>query len=449
MQARRPLIHGILVMALLVSASSSAQFRADPNLKGSGLDANYGTYAPGGDCKREPRITVDDSGFTFRDGKHDMHPPTVATDAGHFGRQDTLLAFLPFPAGVTQGESGLEASDPGPVLMALDTQAFTLTLSASNPGVPLTPLQEALIKNSPYARCGAQGATSHATGLSAATAANTDVRKINISQPADQIKPNAAQTAAIRRAAAADIKEFNHPEQGGYVVAQADLNDDGRPDLLVQYDDMAFCGSHGCSGVIVMATADGYSTHAIGLPNFYGEIDILAATHGGMHDLRFGDSPVWSWNGSEYAVDEGGSRAAATTTPAPQSAAGGPGWQTRAAAGRTLAMAVATDSVIKSMSLFCDKGRPVLAALVKARPPTGPILLTFEFGGHAVNVPMGLGNHEGTLLLSDPSISDLPKWLARSSGVVQLRINGGMQGQVTLANSTAATQAALSSCYHY
>lgn len=134
----------------------------------------------------------------------------------------------------------------------------------------------------------------------AAEAATTAV-KINFSK--DAIKPTPAQTAAIRHAAAADIKDFNHPEQGGYSVALADLNDDGRADLLVHYDDMAFCGSSGCSGVIVMATAHGYASKAIDLPNFYGEIDVLPGKHHGMHDLQYeGNSPVWKWNGKEYEV---------------------------------------------------------------------------------------------------------------------------------------------------
>jgi hypothetical protein len=135
----------------------------------------------------------------------------------------------------------------------------------------------------------------------AAEAAAAGVVKINVGNNA--IKPAPAQTAAIRHAAAADIKEFNHPQNDDWNVAVADLNDDGRPDLLVQYtSDSSFCGSSGCSGVIVMATAHGYAGKAIGLPNFYGEIDILPTQHHGMHDLRFGDSPVWTWNGEEYDV---------------------------------------------------------------------------------------------------------------------------------------------------
>ena len=286
-----------------------------------------------------------------------------------------------------------------------------------------------------------------ATGSTAAVPAGP--RKIDFDK--DAIKPTPAQDAAIRRAAASDIRDFNHPGQGGYHVVLADLNDDGLPDLLVQYDDGAFCGSSGCSGVIVMATSRGYASTTIGLPNFGGNLEVLAATHHGMHDLQFnGDSPIWRWNGKEYAIAK-----------ADLPGANAPAWQTRNAADRTLAMAVPTDSVIKTLSVFCNQGKPVLAMLVKARPPAGSVTLTFVFRGWTVNVPMGQGNRDGSLWLADLSRSDLPQWLAhrgrtrttqklaRLADMAYLRINGGLQGQVSLKNSTASTESALGSCYRY
>src|SRR3546814_11494839 len=61
-------------------------------------------------------------------------------------------------------------------------------------------------------------------------APRTTTRKFNFDSEA--IKPTSAQNAAIRRAAIADINDFNHPENNAWRVVQADLNDDGHPDQI-------------------------------------------------------------------------------------------------------------------------------------------------------------------------------------------------------------------------
>ncbi|WP_127902301.1 hypothetical protein [Solirhodobacter olei] len=119
--------------------------------------------------------------------------------------------------------------------------------------------------------------------------------------PAD--KPTSEQDAAVHRALEGDFADAQKVEHHalGYTVGEADLNDDGRPDLLIHLADSLWCGSSGCSGDVLMATASGYSTKAIDLPNFDSTIHILPATHGGMHDLRFdGAHYVFSWNGRSY-----------------------------------------------------------------------------------------------------------------------------------------------------
>ena len=279
----------------------------------------------------------------------------------------------------------------------------------------------------------------------AATAVRIDFSK-------DAIKPTPAQTAAIRRATASDLKEALHPDQPLYSVALADLNDDKRPDLLIQYTYASgFCGSTGCSGVIVMATSNGYSSKTIGLPNFGGEIDVLPTLHQGMHDVRYGDSPVWKWNGKEYDIakaDLPGSNA--------------PPWQTRQATGHPL-MAVATpiDSTIKNLLLFCEPGHPLLAMVTTTPLTEDKVTLTFAFRGWTVNVPMQRNPQAATLWTADLSRSELPRWLAhRGSNATTselaglatesfLRINGQLQGEISLEGSTQATQAALGACYRY
>ncbi|MEO6801473.1 MAG: hypothetical protein ABI178_16165, partial [Rhodanobacter sp.] len=124
-------------------------------------------------------------------------------------------------------------------------------------------------------------------------------RTINFSK--EGIQPTAAQNLAIRRAAAADIKEFDSPEKDSWHVVSVDLNDDGHSDLLIQYTDRGLCGALGCGGAIVMATATGFVTHATSLPNFVYLMNVLGTKHHGTHDLRFDDAKyIVKWDGKEY-----------------------------------------------------------------------------------------------------------------------------------------------------
>jgi len=116
-------------------------------------------------------------------------------------------------------------------------------------------------------------------------------------------KPTAAEWAAVRRADPAPFRDVEKTEghKMELAVAKADVNGDGRPDLIAQYADMSYCGSAGCSSVIVMATPKGYAAKSIGLPNFHGTVNVLSTKHHGMKDLRFDDATyVFKWNGRMY-----------------------------------------------------------------------------------------------------------------------------------------------------
>ncbi|MGH8190904.1 MAG: hypothetical protein ACREP2_05605 [Rhodanobacteraceae bacterium] len=266
------------------------------------------------------------------------------------------------------------------------------------------------------------------------------------------IKPDSAQLAAIQRVTAGDLKNPLHPDEPLYSSGLADLNDDGRPDLLIQYTYASgFCGSLGCTTMIVLATPHGYADKAIELPLVH-VVGVLPTTHHGMHDLQFGrNSPVWRWTGTKYDIAK---------TDLFQSNA--QPWNTAHAPGSPL-MAYATpiNSVIKRLLVACEQGRPLLMLVTKQPLPDGPKTLTLVFNGWTVNLPLQRNVTNQNLWMAELSRSQVPQWLAHRGVDANsrkiaplvtksyLRINGEGQGEISLEHSTQATQAALGACYRY
>src|SRR3546814_7758745 len=58
----------------------------------------YGSYAPGGDCSREPRVTINSTGMTFRASGRDVKTTRLEYAASIFGvrYEGITLAFYPF-----------------------------------------------------------------------------------------------------------------------------------------------------------------------------------------------------------------------------------------------------------------------------------------------------------------------------------------------------------------
>jgi hypothetical protein len=115
-----------------------------------GFEALFGRYAPGGNCKKQPQIIVDRSGFTFETaGKSERatHPEYAASYGGNFYEGISLWFFpyfdpdkdrpllLTFNAGEKKG------------VLAVDTEY-------NYSGGPKLPAKyQALVKGSPYKVC--------------------------------------------------------------------------------------------------------------------------------------------------------------------------------------------------------------------------------------------------------------------------------------------------------
>ena len=122
-------------------------------------------------------------------------------------------------------------------------------------------------------------------------------------------KPTPAESAAIERVLGASFgREWSDYERSAHhpvtvSVGHADLNGDGRADLIVLLTDYQFgyCGSGGCSGYALIATPAGYAPKPVELANFQETLAVLPAVHRGMHDVRYDDAHVvFKWSGRDY-----------------------------------------------------------------------------------------------------------------------------------------------------
>jgi hypothetical protein len=115
--------------------------------------------------------------------------------------------------------------------------------------------------------------------------------------------PTPAQRAAVTAALteeAAGARSQGHELR--FSVGEADLNGDGRPDLLVHLSESDWCGSAGCAAEAILATPVGYARRKTELGvNFVESMFVRPTMHGGMHDLRYDESSyVFRWNGQQY-----------------------------------------------------------------------------------------------------------------------------------------------------
>jgi hypothetical protein len=110
----------------------------------------HGSYAPGGDCTRSPRIVVDASGFTFEVNGQKEKATRVEYAASYGGNSYE---------GITQWFMPFTSANGWPLLMAFNAGETpgALTIEPQDEGwkggPPLSARNAALVKGSPYAKC--------------------------------------------------------------------------------------------------------------------------------------------------------------------------------------------------------------------------------------------------------------------------------------------------------
>lgn len=139
-----------LALACLAAFATPATAVELDGLKGHGLDALYGRYAPGGDCAKQPRITADAGGLGFEVAGKTEKVTNPEQAPGFAGPDYDGIGVWIFPFRLGDGYSILMAFNDG-------EQPGTLAISGHDEGYPggppLSPRNAALVKGSPYAKC--------------------------------------------------------------------------------------------------------------------------------------------------------------------------------------------------------------------------------------------------------------------------------------------------------
>ena len=135
-------------VAALVAATAASAVEVDGL---AGHDDLFGRYAPGGDCKRQPRIAVDASGISFEVAGKTEKATKLEYVLGFYGPdyQGIQKVILPFKR--PDGEYAImmefhTGEKPGALAISGHGEGFA-------GGPPFSPRNKALAEASPFARC--------------------------------------------------------------------------------------------------------------------------------------------------------------------------------------------------------------------------------------------------------------------------------------------------------
>ncbi len=276
--------------------------------------------------------------------------------------------------------------------------------------------------------------------------------------------------------------------------ATHDFNGDGQPDYVQDYNGLdcqgapsLFCGSAGCPVVVFLSPA--HRAQPLGHVQGWtvqtsGALPVMVLSLHGSSCGRVGSDTCErriGWNGREMAALGAGrppvapAPQAGSVAPPPAAAApgaqgaapgggtkgaepslarpgpgGSPGaappgaWEVRSGAdGRAIAVA-AGPGVVRAVTVLCHEGVPVVALALRARPPAGPV--TFGLAGRSGRAQVPVTPGGGDVWYGDLRNSALPRLMTGSEAGMEVLMNGGMQGRLSLQGSTRAIREALAPC---
>lgn len=420
--SRRRAAPGLVFVAGGLLASTGAQAIPTNGLKE--FRHIHGSYAPGGDCSREPRVTINNAGMTFRAGGRTVQTTRLEFAASFFGAryEGNILVFYPFPRG----------GDMGPVFLYVNDEEKPGALrivSEPAPDQRADPFHTALAGR--YQLCAGTGsAVAPPAATAPTTVAGTPLEWNNLTSMVGRYPGSYARDnidlfdrggiAAALRAALG----------GKMAVLKTNLNVVGplerQGNLYYIMGNAPHRGGEDQAYVLIDAAKRAVQ---VGLWE-KGKLTVYAPASGRLPeppDIRrmLGNSP--------------GERA---------NAAPGTPWEVLPVRGRAPAAyveAAASPSIV-SLTLYCENGRPYMAMLLN-KPAAGPrITMTWNFAGRLVNIPVQRANNAGTHWVGGITGTPLLQHLMTQRDMVYLRINGRLEGEASLANAPTVLRTTMRQC---
>ncbi len=419
------LMLGFAVLAGGAMASTTASAVTMDGLEG--FDHIYGSYAPGGDCSREPRVTLDEAGMTFTANGRTVQVKRVEYAASFFGMsyEGIALAFFPFPA---------SEYEYGDVLMYVNNEeepGTVLIESNAEPGKRLDSFHAAIVGD--YRLCPGTGSgVAPPVAEEPVEVAGTPLEWTNLASLVGRYPGSYSED---------NIDLF---DQGAVAAAlRAALGDK----MAVLEENLSTVGPLGRQGNIYYIY--GNAPHRGGEDQAYVLIDpARRAVQVGLWER--GRLTVYAPASGRLPVPPD-IRTMLDNSPGElANAAPGTPWEVLPIEGREPAAYVeaAASPSITSITLYCESGRPYMAMLL-AKPATGTgITMTWNFAGRLANVPLQRANDAGTYWVG---AADMPllQHLMTQKDMAYLRIDGRLEGEASLTGAPEVLRTALRTCVRF
>ena len=414
----------------VLSAGRASAVTLVNGFKGQGLDHLYGSYAPRGDCAREPRVTIDDKGFTFRANGRTVTPLRVDYAVSFWGGHYEGITAVFYPFMVSD-------SNLGGVLMFVnddETRGVIRFEGDYAPGQRADPFHSAFTGARTFTLC-------------------------KDSQPAGTLEPPRPEQPV---SVSGIPMEWNNLEAhvgkypGSYSADNIDLFDKGAvagalksrlgPKMQVLKTNLSVTGGLKRQGNLYLVS--GNAQHKGGEEQAYVLIDpARRAVQVGLWEK--GKLTVYApATGARIPAPADIAKMLANSPLETAVALPGTPWEVVPVQGSApMAYVSAAGSPdIQALSLYCQNGRSYMAMLLNKRLSAAALTVTWNFAGRLVNIPVQRANRTGTQWIGPVAGTPLIPLLTQQKGTVMLRINGRGEGEASLINSTTALRTALQSC---